>query len=247
MKTKILILWILLSQLSCDYNHDNNSIRPICSPGNYIYYKKDFIDFGSDIQSRDIDLNFPIHDIAVHLVANELELSETNFENYFFELKDGKLEIINRGEFGGSLSFIPSDPALEKKIIVESSIDFVFEYKSKIYFIAGSSHGYDQGGIIFELIREKEEFKYSKKLDLDSAPKAMAIYRDKILIAGCQMFTIIEDFKKDNIIENSVWQSLHANSIAIKNENEVYVGMRGGYAKLSMKTKKIAYYRYTGD
>ena len=111
--------------------------------------------------------------------------------------------------------------------------------------MVGVAHGMDSGGAIFELRRNGNEFTYEEVMKLDSAPESMAIYRNKILIAGHQMFTVIEDFKKDNIVEKAFWGSLYPNSIVVKSNDEIYIGMRGGYSKLSLNSRIIQYYRYT--
>jgi len=249
MKTNIWAIWIIFFQLSCNNIDDNNSIRPKNSLYFTRFNKEDFINLGPIEKGNNLwnDMNHAKYTISVHLVDSELILSEPFRENYFFELNDGKLEIINRGEFGGGLNFISSDTTIEKISICKAPIYYVFKFHKKIYFMTGSAHGFDQGGTMYELIRENGDFKYIKKIELDSAPEAMAIYKDKILIAGHQMFTIIEDFKKENILQGTFWNSLYPNSIAVKNSNEVYIGMRGGYSKLSLITKKVEYHQYVGE
>jgi hypothetical protein len=88
------------------------------------------------------------------------------------------------------------------------------------------------------------KFSYKEIIKLDSAPETVSIYKNKILIAGHRMFTIIENFEKENIVKEAFWHGLYPNSIAVKNEEEVYVGMRGGCSKLSLNSKAVKYFKY---
>ena len=58
------------------------------------------------------------------------------------------------------------------------------------------------------------------------------------------MFKVVEDFKKKNIIEEAFWWGLYPNNIVVKNEDEVFIGMRGGYSELSLVTGKAKFYHY---
>lgn len=192
-------------------------------------------------------MNHSDFEVAVEIKNGELNLAELQFDNSFFELEDGKLEIINRGEFGGALNFIPKENTLDTVSIWNVPINYVFNFRSKIYFLVGIAHGMDSGGALFELKRKNDKFGYKEIIRLDSAPEAVSIYKNQILVAGHRMFTVIENFEKDNIVKEAFWHSLYPNSIAVKNEDEVYIGMRGGYAKLSLKSKEVKYYKYKGE
>lgn len=259
MKIKLFLLLLLFSQISCDLKQNeripiNNSIRPLSVFGDTTYSKKDFINLGN-INSDDnheiwIDMNHGSdHEISVHLLNDEIILSRRNLDSFYYELDDGKLEIRRNTNLGGQLNFIPSDSSLEKRNILQTgvaglAISSVFDFKGKIYFLVGSSDMGDSGGALVEIQRDKEKFNFKKVLDLDSAPETMMILDDKLLVVCYQKFTLIENFKPENIIENALWASLYPNSIVAKNENEIYIGMRGGYSKLSLKTKQIEYFKY---
>lgn len=238
---------ILSSCQNSDWINDNNSIRPICTVSEIVYNAEDFEEL-NEIENYNFwsEMNQSNYEVAVHLNDGELILSEPKFKESFFKLDDGKLEIINNGEFGGALNFIPKDYNSDTITICKAPINFVFNLKGKTYFVVGIAHGQDSGGAIFELNRKGNKFAYKEVVRLDSAPETIAIYKNKILIGGHRMFTIVENFKKENIIEEALWHSLYPNSIAVKNENEVYVGMRDGYSKLSLNSKEVKYFKYKG-
>ncbi len=243
----ISICSILCSCQNSNWRNENNSIRPTCELTGEIYFQSEF----QEIKENQLNshyfwttMNHSNIEVAVDLEDGELKMAEPKSDKSFFELEDGKLEIINSGEFGGALNFISSDNILDTISIWKIPINFVFEFKSKIYFLVGIAHGMDSGGALYELKRIDNEFSYEEVVRLDSAPEAVSIFRNKILIAGHQMFTVVENFNKDNIVKEAFWSSLYPNSISVKNEDEVYIGMRGGYAKLSLISKEVKYFQY---
>lgn len=250
MKFKKFIIISLISILgSCQnsgWKIENNSIRPKCETSDNEYDKNNFEEIGEN-QINDhsfwLEMNHSDYEIAVKIDNGELKLAEPIFDESFFKLEDGKLEIINRGEFGGALNFIPNENTSDTILIWDVPINFVFNFKGKIYFLVGIAHGMDTGGALFKLKRENNKFVYKEIVRLDSAPEAVAIFKNKILIAGHSMFTVIENFEKENIVQEAFWHSLYPNSIAVKNEEDVYIGMRGGYSKLSLNSKTVKYFK----
>jgi hypothetical protein len=192
-------------------------------------------------------MNHSDFEFAVKIENEELIIGEPTFEQSFFDLEDGKLEIINRGEFGGALNFIPKENPSDTISIWNVPISYVFNFKGEIYFVVGIAHMMDSGGAIFKLNRHGDKFTYEEVIRLDSAPEAISIYKDKILIAGHRMFTVVENFEKENLIEEALWSSLYPNSIAVKNQEEVYIGMRDGYSKVSLIDGNVKYYKYKGN
>lgn len=238
-----ILIVLLLTLTSCTNSTDNNSIRPEQMISHHRYDQDDFMVIP---EGQDPDFFWKGRSarwiaVAVHIEKGELVLSERKrtFRNNFFELDDGILEMINHGEFGGALNFIPKDRRLDTVRICDMPINYVFEFQDDIYFLVGIPHIRDHGGGMFKLNRELDGFGYEEVLRLDSAPMAVAIYGKKILIAGYSFFTIVEDFKKENI--PCCYQ---ANSIAVKSEEEVYVGVRDGYVKLSLRTKEAEEFWY---
>jgi len=234
-----LILFIHLSlQVSSTNWMDNNSIRPQVNIGKKIYDQNQFVELASsDVESYNENYDFP--EIAVHFKYGHLVFSEPGYKSAFFELSDGKLEGIPVS-YGVGLCFIPDNVKLDTVEILKFPIRFVFRFKGKIYFLAGV-----HGGIMFELTREKGKFTFAEILHFDTTPQALAIYKDKILIAGGQGLTVIENFETVNIEVDKYSVLWSPNSIAVKNEDEVYVGMRNGaYSKLSLNSKQIQYFIY---
>ncbi len=189
-------------------------------------------------------------------------LNQSN-NDYFVKNNDGKLEIekmtkqneceiklpngriigTNRGEFGGMLTFIPYDSTKKAIEIKKGNVIFIFTYEEKIYFIEGLAHMGYSGGAIFELNTYKSEYTYKKVLDFDDAPEAFTIYQDKFLVATHENFYVVQDFKKELIFEKTFWSGLYPTSIAVFDDNNIFVGIRNGIVKLSLKNKTLKFYK----
>lgn len=246
----IIVVSILSLVISCQNSKretDNDSIRPAYELSESEYFINQFNEVEKNqLNNHDflLTMNHSNIEVFVEIKRGNLYLSEPKSVKPFYELEDGKLEIINNGEFGGALNFIPNAKLSDTITIFDAPINYVFNFKNRIYFLVGIVHGEDEGGALFELERKNDKFSYKEVVRLDSAPEAVSIYKNKILIAGYKMFTIIENFEKDNIVKEAFWRSLHPNSIAVKNDDEVYIGMKGGYSKLSLKSKDLKFYKY---
>jgi Zn/Cd-binding protein ZinT len=188
-------------------------------------------------------LNYSSNAFAVKIIDGKLEIEEAD-EDKACELKlsTGKLVGINRGEWGGKLIFEPTDTNKSNVEIKRGNIKFIFTFKSKIYFIEGLAHMGYSAGALFELDTTDQKFTSTKLIDFDDAPEAFTIYQDKFLIATHERFYIVKDFKKELILENTFWSGLYPNSIAVLDEKNVFIGMRGGIVKLDLTTKALTLY-----
>jgi len=109
---------------------------------------------------------------------------------------------------------------------------------------------FDFNSALYVLVREKRDISLVKVLHLDSAPEAMTIHKDKIYIAGSRTFTVLKNFRNGVVLRKLLvlgimpWWELDPNSVAIKNEDEIYVGLRGGFAKISLSSTKVRYFHF---
>ncbi|MNF92411.1 hypothetical protein D3C84_750550 [compost metagenome] len=92
-------------------------------------------------------------------------------------------------------------------------------------------------GFLYELQIEGNRFSYKKIIDFGDCPEAYTIFDDNIYVASYQSFYKIENLKMETIYKDDFWGSLYPNSIAIKNEEKVFIGIRGGIIELNLKTK----------
>ncbi|NMH87720.1 hypothetical protein [Flavivirga algicola] len=187
-------------------------------------------------------LNHARNEFGVEIIDNKLNIEIVKERNNTeLKIDGGTLIGINRGEWGGKLSFIPNNK--DRIEIKEGNIKFIFEFKDKIYFIEGLAHLSFNRGAIFELKKVGENFSYEKILEFNDAPEAFTIYEDKLLIATHQNFYVVEDFNKDLIFENTFWYSLYPNSIAVIDIENVYLGIRSGLVKLDLTNETMIFYK----
>lgn len=189
-------------------------------------------------------LNYSQNEFGVKIVEGKLEIEKVDEINKCeFNLPNGKLVGINRGEWGGKLTFIPADTNKKTVEIKNGNIKFIFTFKEKIYFIEGLAHMGYNGGAIFELNTTNYKFSYTKILDFDDAPEAFTIYQDKLLIATHQNFYEVKDFKKELVFKDTFWSSLYPNSIAVIDNKNVFLGIRSGIVKLDLTDKTLKFYK----
>jgi hypothetical protein len=173
--------------------------------------------------------------VRVGLASNKGELQMSN----------GKLVGIDNGEWGGGLSFVPTDTTQSQKKIIRGNIRHIFRFQGNIYFIHGIAHMSISEGTLYRLDTLNQTFVYTKILDFEDAPEAYAVYDNKILIAAHESFYVVNDFKKQQIVKEAFWSSLYPNSIAAFDNNNIFIGMRGGIVKLGLLTGSFKFYKFT--
>lgn len=190
-------------------------------------------------------LNNSQNEFGVSIVNGKLDVKKVSEVNRS-ELKtaSGTLIGVNRGEWGGQLTFKPSDPAKKAIDVKKGNIKFIFKFKNKIYFIEGLAHLSYSGGAIFELDTTGNKFSFTQLVDFEDAPEAFTIYKDKFLIATHKNFYIVKDLKKELVFKETFWSSLYPNSIAALDDRNVFLGMRSGIIKLDLTDKTLKFYKF---
>jgi len=191
------------------------------------------------------ELNYSNHEFKVQKIKGELKISEAEEKDICeLEIANGKLIGTDRGEWGGYLKYIPNDSTLKTIEARTGNIKFLFESNKKIYLIDGLAHLSYSGGSLFELSISDTNFVFKQIIDFGDAPEAFAIYRDKLLIATHQNFYVVNDLKKELFFKDTFWSSLYPNSIVVFNEENVFMGIRGGIVKLDLIKKQMKFYKY---
>ncbi|MES3016394.1 MAG: hypothetical protein V4721_01390 [Bacteroidota bacterium] len=189
-------------------------------------------------------LNNSSNEFSVKIINKKLHIRKVSEVNHCeFKLTNGSLMGTDQGEWGGKLTFKPLLSTKDPIEIKKGNIKFLFSLKDKIYFIEGIAHGSINEGSLFELLNTEGKFSYQKILDFDDAPEAFSMSDDTLFIATHQNFYIVKDFKKHLIFEKTFWQSLYPNSIAVLNDRNVFLGIRGGIVKLDLTAKTMKFYK----
>lgn len=155
----------------------------------------------------------------------------------------GSLVGTDGGEWGGELTYVPTDTTQKPIEIKRGNIKFIFKFKGKIYFIEGLAHKSISEGALYELNRIDNEFIYKKIIDFEDAPEALAIFNDNIFIASHENFYVVKNLKKEIILSKMFWSGLYPNSIVVFDEKNIFIGIRSGIAKLDLTTKNVKFYK----
>ncbi len=188
-------------------------------------------------------LNNSGKEFKVSIINENLKIDTTEEINITkHKIPQGILIGINRGEWGGELLFKPTEQSKEQVKIKDGNVKFIFTFKDRLYFIEGLAHEDYSAGAMFELKVINNKFTFNKIIDFEDAPEAFAIYNDLLFIATHSNFYVVNDFKKEIILKNA-WSGLYPNSIAAFDEKNVFVGMRGGIAKIDITDKTLKFYK----
>ena len=189
-------------------------------------------------------LNHSQNEFGVSITNGKLDIKKVReVHKCVLKITGGILIGIDNGEWGGQLTFKPEDTTKKVIDIKQGNINFIFNFKEKVYFIEGLAHGSYSGGAIFELNTTNDNFTFTKLVDFDDAPEAFTVYKDKFLIATHENFYIVQDFKKELVFKETFWSSLYPNSIAVLNDKNVFIGMRSGIIKLDLTNKTLKFYK----
>ncbi|NBL63852.1 hypothetical protein GV828_01415 [Flavobacterium sp. NST-5] len=214
-------------------------------------------------QKEWLDLNYS-KDCNIEFKNDSLKISHSRDQKYLktieIEAFDGLFFSTYNGHFDRKLKYISNK---NKDIEVEintHNIVFLFQFNDKIYFIESN---YDvvtrnkpvysktksimvgsQNASLCEIYMKNGAFFTKKVLDFDEKPLVMNIFNDKIFFASYSNFYAVENMKIKSKLEDIYWSGLYPNSIAVKNEENIFVGIRGGFVKIDLITRKINFYKY---
>ena len=181
---------------------------------------------------------------GVSIINGKLDIKKAKAINKCeLKITGGTLIGIDMGEWGGQLNFIPEDPTKKAIEIRQGNINFIFNFKDKIYFMEGLAHLGLSRGAIYQLDVSNDKFTFAKLIDLGDAPAAFVIYDDKFLVATSRGFCVIQDFKKELVFKDAFWAGLYPNSIAVLDEKNVFLGIRGGIVKLDLTNRTMKFYK----
>lgn len=129
-------------------------------------------------------------------------------------------------------------------LIAYGNIKTLFSYRSELYYMEGLAHMGINSGAIYQIKIKGDSLSCSKVIDFDNAPDVITTYKNRLYVVTYSAFYIIDDWKKELVIKDAIWASLYPQSIAVKNKDEVYIGITSGYVKLNPTTKQTTFYQY---
>jgi len=173
---------------------------------------------------------------------------DTTQKTIYINGKPKMLEDESRGIFAMAAKDEPSKSRLKvKQFVVHGGnvgIDWFFKFRDSLYFMEGMANMSINKGAIYKIDMKKDGGSITKVMSFDDAPQSMVIKDDTIYIATFKRFYLLNNWKKEMELDDLFWEGLYPNSLAIKDKTTLYTGLRGGYAKINLKTKQITFYKY---
>lgn len=157
----------------------------------------------------------------------------------------GKLIGKNRGEWGGSLIFRADSDTIKPRKICNGNIVDILKLGDQVYVVEGLAHLSFNDGSLYKLEIMPDTIIYEEVLKFNNAPEAISVCDNRFLIAAHNSFYIVENNQNELIFEDTFWNNLYPNSIACIDNQNVYVGIRGGIVKLDIDNRKMTFYKFT--
>ena len=148
-----------------------------------------------------------------------------------------------RGEWGGQLLFWSAAKPAKPVPIKAGNIRLLFQANNRVYFIEGLAHMGFNAGALYQITGKAPAFTWVKLADFDDAPEAFAVVGTDVYIAQFHGFTVLRNLRKEAIVEKTFWRGLYPNSVAVFNNDEVCIGLRGGYVRLNTQTKVVQFFQ----
>ena len=152
------------------------------------------------------------------------------------KVANGYLVGFNKGEFGGSLYWF-SERGDTSYQISRENVDYIFEYKKKVYMANGIFQMGTELGKINEMGFADGKWKVEQRIELPSKSHIILPYKDRMLIVTTKAILFFDGTNNfDFIRKDGFWDRLYPQSAVILND-DLFVGMRGGVYKINLNTK----------
>jgi hypothetical protein len=131
--------------------------------------------------------------------------------------------------------------------IANGNVLGIFQYKDSLFYLDGLAHmGVVIGGL-YSLVVKSDSFAIARVADLGDCPRAYLADESRLWIVTMQGLLVVENGQVDRILGHVFWNGLYPNSICLDPKGTLYVGLRGGYAKVDEKTWHVLFFKYNKD
>lgn len=180
---------------------------------------------------------------------------------------NGKQDTVNN-KYANIRHFVSGLPKIQqmfkgKRLLIQyGNFTRIFSYRGGTYVVE-DREGYSYYGVFYRLFILKDGFYMKKVLDLNedalvkesflkkipdkfeywNTPVGMMVYKNSIFLTTTQRFYIIKNWHKALVLTNLFWGYLNPNSFALL-RHSLFVGMRGGYAKIDLRKKDMIFFKY---
>jgi len=233
MRLRIFILFVLFfkfcyAQTSYNLEQDFNITEIPTSDEDFFY-----------LAGISVGYNFKVKIVDDKLEIQKFEPRERK-DTIEFNIPNGKLIATVRGLF-----FEELNQSNKQEIILNRTVQNIFYYQNKICVLTILLSGIPpREGQLFTLKAQKNKFKYKAIITFNSSPYAYDIFNKKIFIASHDGFFVVKNFKINKSLRKQFWEGLYPNSIAVLDEENIFIGIRGGIVKLNILKNEITFYKY---
>ena len=91
---------------------------------------------------------------------------------------------------------------------------------------------------------KRNSFTVARVADLGDCPMAYLADGPRLWIVTMQGLLLVENGQEDQILSHVFWEGLYPNSICMDATGTLYVGLRGGYAKVDVKTRQVMFFHF---
>lgn len=190
----------------------------------------------------------------VRIEGNELVVSQNTYRKQEISLKfnGGILHGINDEHRGGRLIFAPHGDYRNSYTIKQGNIiKSIFLINNRIYFyevlLANKKNDNNQvsSAALYELKECDDGFFYRKVYQFKSAPYYITSADGSIVVLTRDaLYELTGEGRWVQLINNAPWSIYGPTSFAVYNQENIFIGLRGGYLKVDVVNSKYSFYRY---
>lgn len=148
---------------------------------------------------------------------------------------------------GGALLIKSDDPVnkiVKQSVLIKNgNAAGIIYHQDQVYFIEGLLHMTTSEGALYRLNSYKDSVRVELIEAFNSAPMLLSNFSNRMYLVTADRLYTIENEKSTLHFSNLFWNILYPNSILITSDDELYIGMRGGYSKIKLRNKQIEFYK----
>lgn len=163
-----------------------------------------------------------------------------------FNVADGFFISIYKGEWGGALYFYPNGNKEKRYKVQDGYISGFYKMNNKHYILEKLPGADPENGKILNLRKRFNKWSAQKTIELGDFPQGYTIENGNTmyLVTYSKLLKLVDNKIEEVIIDDTFWVGLYPQSISVVDNKFIYIGMRGGVAKVNLDNKKVQFFMY---
>lgn len=150
--------------------------------------------------------------------------------------------------FFRALMVPPTNPIHQQlkgySLIANGNVVGIFQYKDSLFYLDGLAHmGLVIGGL-YSLVVSRDSFTVVRVADLGDCPMAYLADGPRLWIVTMQGLLMVENGQVSRLFSHVFPDGLYPHSICLGATGTLYVGLRGGYAEVNVKTRQVGFFKF---